>query len=39
MANTTTLYYVFLSIYRTIMKIIPHHAFISKSDTHPSPPQ
>ena len=39
MANTTTLYYVFLSIYHTIMKVTPRHAFISKSETHPSPPQ
>ena len=39
MANTTTLYYVFLSIYRTIIMVTPRCASISKSDTHPSPPQ
>ena len=39
MANTTTLYYVFLSIYHTIIMVTPLFASISKSDTHPSPPQ
>ena len=39
MANTTTLYYVFLSIYHAIIKVTPRCASIFKSDTHPFSPQ